>query len=118
VGKNLDEKILIPKQAIFKAIKSLIQNSIESSENPLIKIKYFLVQNILTVQIIDNGSGILPEIKSRIGEPFITSKPPGKGMGLGIFIAKLTANCYGGDLDFKSDSQGTIASLTFKIKKS
>jgi signal transduction histidine kinase len=41
----------------------------------------------MTVEVIDNGPGISPDITSRIFEPFFTTKPPGKGLGLGLDTA-------------------------------
>jgi signal transduction histidine kinase len=42
----------------------------------------------ITVTIGDTGSGIPPEIRDHIFEPFVTSKPAGKGTGLGLEIAR------------------------------
>jgi signal transduction histidine kinase len=39
------------------------------------------------VIIEDNGPGIPPEIQTRIMEPFFTTKPVGKGSGLGLYIS-------------------------------
>jgi len=43
----------------------------------------------LVVEIIDSGVGIPPEALGKIFEPFYTTKPPGRGTGLGLTI------CYG-----------------------
>ncbi len=51
------------------------------------------------VEIIDNGPGIPEEIRSRIYEPFFTTKPPGKGTGLGLHISHdIIANRHHGQL--------------------
>ncbi|MCF2147897.1 ATP-binding protein [Desmonostoc muscorum LEGE 12446] len=41
----------------------------------------------ITIQIADNGSGIVPAIKQRLFDPFFTTKPAGKGTGLGLAIS-------------------------------
>ena len=43
--------------------------------------------NAIRVAIADNGSGIPPEIQSKIYDPFFTTKPVGKGTGLGLAIS-------------------------------
>jgi signal transduction histidine kinase len=40
------------------------------------------------VRVIDNGSGIAPEIRDRIFDPFFTTKPMGQGTGLGLDIVR------------------------------
>jgi signal transduction histidine kinase len=39
------------------------------------------------VRVRDNGTGIPPEIKDRLFQPFVTTKPTGEGTGLGLSIA-------------------------------
>lgn len=51
------------------------------------------------VEIIDTGPGIPEEIQTRIYEPFFTTKPPGKGTGLGLHISHdIIANRHHGQL--------------------
>lgn len=56
------------------------------------------------------------EILRRITEPFFTTKPPGRGMGLGTFLVRTFAERLGGSLSCESaPSCGTIATLTLPI---
>ena len=115
--KTTADKIKIPKNAIKKALRSLIQNALESTKNPKLEFEASLSKNILTFRIEDNGPGLNPEIIKRIGEPFVTTKAPGQGMGLGIFLSQLTARSYGGDLIFDPNfKNGTRALFSIKVK--
>jgi signal transduction histidine kinase len=62
------------------------------------------------VQIIvsDNGPGIPDEIKSKIFQPFFTTKPTGQGTGLGLSLAYDIVKAHGGELQVSSsNSLGT-----------
>ena len=39
------------------------------------------------IRIRDNGTGIPPDVKERMFNPFFTTKPPGEGTGLGLSIS-------------------------------
>jgi len=54
---------------------------------------------------------------SRALEPFFTTKSPGRGLGLGLFLARAVAERYGGGLEMISESgRGTKAILSFALK--
>ena len=64
------------------------------------------------VEVGDNGSGILPELRSRIFEPFFTTKPVGVGTGLGLPVCRDIVGSLGGSLSLESElDRGT----TFRI---
>jgi two-component system, NtrC family, sensor kinase len=54
----------------------------------------------------DTGSGILPEHRDRIFNPFFTTKEIGKGTGMGLSISHSIMRDHGGDLAFESHADG------------
>jgi signal transduction histidine kinase len=67
---------------------ALFENALDAMEDKgRLEISVFTDPEWMTVEVIDNGSGISPDIQSRIFEPFFTTKPPGKGLGLGLDTA-------------------------------
>jgi signal transduction histidine kinase/predicted CoA-binding protein len=62
----------------------------------------------LLVEIEDNGSGIPPEIKDKIFNPFFTTKAPGKGTGLGLDISyQIVAEKHRGDIKVYTKENST-----------
>jgi len=54
------------------------------------------------IEIRDTGDGIPPEVLKRIWEPFYTTKPEGKGTGLGMGICKRIVEEHGGTIEISS----------------
>jgi two-component system, NtrC family, sensor kinase len=65
------------------------------------------------ISIADDGSGIDPQIRARLGEPFFTTKGQ-SGTGLGLWVTQSILNRYGGDMRLHSsigDRHGTVFSI-------
>jgi signal transduction histidine kinase len=62
-------------------------------------------ENMLEIQISDNGPGIPPAIIDKIFDPFFTKKP--KGTGLGLAVAKQIIDRHKGDITVESGKKGT-----------
>jgi PAS domain S-box-containing protein len=68
----------------------------------------------VTVSIKDTGYGMSPEVARKAVEPFFTTKPVGKGTGLGLAMVYGTVKAHRGTLEIKSEpNQGTEITLTF-----
>lgn len=72
----------------------------------------------VVLEVSDTGEGIPAEILPRITEPFFTTKPAGRGTGLGLAMVYGTVKSHGGTLDIQSKvGEGTRITLTFPAAK-
>ena len=70
----------------------------------------------VTVQIIDNGPGIPPEVQERIFDAFFTTKPPGQGTGLGLDISyNIVVNKHRGDIKVFSQPGSTCFQVELPV---
>ena len=70
-------------------------------------------QGRAVVEIVDTGSGILPENLPRLFTPFFSTKPLGTGSGLGLAICRRIVRELGGEIDVRSQAgQGTTVAVT------
>ena len=66
----------------------------------------------IVLRIQDSGQGMSDEVKSRLFEPFHTTKP--KGTGLGLFIVKEVLQRHEADISVKDNvPHGAIFEITF-----
>jgi two-component system CheB/CheR fusion protein len=70
--------------------------------------------NLATIEVRDTGPGIPPDIRDQVFEPFFTTKA--RGGGLGLPIARRTAELHGGSLVLDCpDGGGTVVTLTLPL---
>lgn len=62
--------------------------SITDTHQPKIAIKTRQKDSVIIIQIEDNGCGMPEPVKARLFSPFFTTKPTGKGTGLGMAISR------------------------------
>jgi two-component system NtrC family sensor kinase len=69
------------------------------------------------VRVCDNGTGIAPEIRDKLFQPFVTTKPTGEGTGLGLSIAwDIITQQHGGTISV--DSQvGEFTEFTIRLPR-
>ncbi|WP_017300126.1 sensor histidine kinase [Nodosilinea nodulosa] len=83
---------------------NLIDNAIDAmGEKGTLTLRTCRFQGYARVEVIDTGPGIPPEIKSRIYEPFFTTKGVGKGSGLGLeTVRRIVENRHHGTIGLES----------------
>lgn len=88
----------------------------EDCESPTIGVTTERVDNLVIVQVTDNGPGIPEEHLARIFDPHFTTKPPGKGSGLGLSLCRSLVEQDGGEIVVESKSGvGTTVRITLPI---
>ena len=70
----------------------------------------------VVVEICDTGPGIPDAVRQRLFEPFYTTKPPGKGTGLGLHISHNVVARHGGRIDVRTSRDGTCFVVTLPAK--
>jgi two-component system sensor histidine kinase RegB len=109
--------LLVPRSGLTQAILSLVSNALEASSEtgaPVL-VRVTTSADSLVIDVIDRGVGMSPDLLRRAGEPFFTTKDPGRGTGLGLFLARVFAERIGGTLSLASDA-GTTATLQIPLR--
>lgn len=74
-------------------------------------------RTLITVGVSDTGPGIPPEHLARIFEPFYTTKPEGRGTGLGLSVSLGIVRMHGGAIDVDSKpGRGTTMRVTLPVR--
>jgi signal transduction histidine kinase len=82
---------------------NLIHNSIQAMNNQgILSITATHKDGLIQISIIDNGTGISPENRKKIFQPFFTTKPRGEGTGLGLSIVKKIIEKHQGKIEVDS----------------
>ncbi|MEY2547330.1 MAG: hypothetical protein QOG48_2447 [Verrucomicrobiota bacterium] len=73
--------------------------------------------NVVIVEISDTGGGIPAEQLSKIFDPYFTTKPTGKGTGLGLTVTKTIIDMHGGRIHIQNGNNGgVVATVLLKAE--
>ena len=108
-----DSVLHAPAQATAQALRAVLKNAIQASGNAgPVRVSARTHAGRCVLEVRDYGMGMSADVLSRAGEPFFTTKAPGDGMGLGLFLARAVVERAGGSVTLDSvPGAGTTAAL-------
>jgi signal transduction histidine kinase len=107
--------------SFHQILSNLIKNAQEALVNRKegeIHVVLHLHNNVVEIEVIDNGKGIPVEVRESLGKkPFVTTKP--YGMGLGLFVVETLTRGYYGTLEFSQGlhDHGTKVKISLPLLK-
>ena len=96
---------IIADQTLTQAITNILNNAADASEQT-VEVSGHWDERELRLEICDRGDGVSAAAASHAGEPFFTTKPPGQGLGLGLFLAQSTIRRLGGSVELFNRREG------------
>ena len=101
--------VMAEEAALGSVLVNLMRNAVEAMQDaPLrtLRLVARLDEGRVILSLSDTGPGIRPDILPRLFEPFVTSKPAGAGLGLGLVISAQLVRAMDGTLRAANQAQG------------
>ena len=104
---------------ICQVLLNLLQNAydelVDWEGDRWVKLDVTFCPGWVVFSVSDSGPGISPEHRAHIMEPFFTTKPVGKGIGLGLSTSRSIALEHGGTLELDEESPHTCFRLKLPL---
>ena len=112
---NIDNKHLNSDLSIKHALINIIENGIKAAKDK-VTLELRVSRADLTITIADDGPGIPAEVMENLGEPFISVR--NQGMGLGIYLANASISRLGGSIEMSNRVEGgAVTRITLPLAK-
>lgn len=112
---NNGATICVDSNQIQQVLLNLVANAADAMPhggNLKIITRLLTGEDVVKIQVVDNGCGMDEEVQNRAFEPFFTTKERGKGTGLGLSICQRIVEEYEGKIEVDSRvGQGTTVSI-------
>ena len=106
------------KSSFIEAMLALIYNAkdaLEKVDNKWIKVIVEEKGEHMSITVTDNGTGVPDKLKDTLFNPFVTGKPVGSGVGLGLFTAKNIMESFGGSIKLMQNASNTCFEIKIPI---
>lgn len=106
---------LTVERILDQALLNLLNNAADVSPQG-IELEAAWDATQVTLEIRDHGPGISADVAARAGEAFFTTKGPGGGVGIGLFLANATIERFGGTVNlFNREGGGACVRVTLPL---
>ena len=108
-----EQHLTVPVRAVVRAIHAVLDNARKAAQSPSpIYLDVSSDGDGCHIGVRDHGIGMTSDQLRKAGEPFFTTRTPGKGMGLGLFLTRTLLDRLGGRLELTSTvGVGSVATL-------
>jgi PAS domain S-box-containing protein len=101
----------------FYAAKKRQTSGAGSGYRPTLTVSTRDLGEAVEIRVRDNGTGVSPEVRAKLFQPFFTTKPTGEGTGLGLSISyDIVTQQHGGSIDVESDA-GSFTEFTVRLPR-
>lgn len=110
--------ILADPSTLQSILTNLVANAIEAMPDGgtlTLSTRFVPVLKLVKIEVADSGIGICKEDIPNIFNPFYSTKKPGEGTGLGLFISYEMARKLGGDLKVVSSTRNQASKTGTKF---
>jgi two-component system, LuxR family, sensor kinase FixL len=92
------------QQVLFNLVRNAIEAMAECSRREVAIATAPAGENMVEISVADTGPGLAQEVRQRLFQPFITTKPEGMGVGLSICLSIVEA--HGGQMSADDNPEG------------
>ena len=104
-GGVLPAPEIFAEQTLMQALLALLNNAVDASPKE-VQFAGYREGDALRISIADRGSGLSAADQAKLGRTFFTTKPPGKGTGLGVVLASRAIERLHGTLRWQNRARG------------
>jgi C4-dicarboxylate-specific signal transduction histidine kinase len=93
---------------ITQVVLNLLGNAADAVQRvpePVIEVRTSHESGAVKLEVADNGTGLDPAVSERLFKPFTSTKPAGRGRGLGLSICKSIVESHGGRIEAGPDGE-------------
>lgn len=99
--------VRVDRDAVASALDNLLTNAAEAcgeGGSVVVRLEHRDADGVLAFHVRDDGPGVPPELRERIFDPFVTTRP--RGHGFGLALAARAAEAHGGTLELRKPENG------------
>ena len=101
-GENLH---VMRRPEVVHGLTNIIENAVNFARSTVV-IEAAVGAREIYIRVLDDGPGFAHDVLGALGEPYISSRSGGGGLGLGVFIAKTLLERTGGEMTVSNRTEG------------
>jgi two-component system sensor histidine kinase RegB len=111
-----------PAEVVLQVVRAVVSNALDACRakpgSTGVVVEVDAAGDQATLRVIDDGVGMPAAAVAAAFDPFFSTKAEGKGMGLGLFLARAHLRKLGGTIELQSEiGRGTTATVRFPLRE-